>query len=149
MTKTKGQIGYEAYAVATGGKTWDGKPMPTWEAVAASGTKVAGAWEAAAQAVLEDDASARLGPFGDIHHTPLPGWPKTSEIARRVAACGGVLREMECDPQSNNLTLTCTGLTKDWAVVLVRILPNGCVLEWTQATAYHPSAVWDKMVKAS
>jgi hypothetical protein len=53
-TKSPGQIGYEAYAQSTGGKTWDGKPMPTWEQVLASGTKVAGAWEAAAQAILSE-----------------------------------------------------------------------------------------------
>jgi hypothetical protein len=50
--KTKGQVGYEAYAEHTGGKTFDGRDMPTWEQVCASGTKVAGAWEAAAAAIL-------------------------------------------------------------------------------------------------
>ena len=53
--KTPGQIGYEAYSRFTGGKTWDGKPMPTWEEVCARdaerGTKVSGAWEAAAIAI--------------------------------------------------------------------------------------------------
>lgn len=52
--KTLGQIGYEAYAVATGGKTWDGRDMPTWEQVLASGTKVAVAWAAAADAIVVD-----------------------------------------------------------------------------------------------
>lgn len=51
--KSKGQIGYEAYAAFTGGKTFDGRDMPTWEQVQASGTKVAGAWEAAAAAILK------------------------------------------------------------------------------------------------
>jgi hypothetical protein len=50
--KSKGQIGYEAYAAFTGGKTFDGRDMPTWEQVKASGTKVADAWEAAARAIL-------------------------------------------------------------------------------------------------
>lgn len=53
--KSLGQIGYEAYALFTGGKTWDGKPMPTWDEVVARdaerGTKVSGAWEAAASAI--------------------------------------------------------------------------------------------------
>lgn len=44
--KSLGQIGYEAYAQSTGGKTYDGRDMPTWEQVEASGTKVAGAWQA-------------------------------------------------------------------------------------------------------
>ena len=51
--KSLGQIGYEAYAEHTGGKTFDGRDMPTWEQVQASGTKVAGAWEAAAKAIAE------------------------------------------------------------------------------------------------
>lgn len=52
IPKTIGQIGYEAYAVSTGGKTFDGRDMPTWEQVVASGTKVAKAWEDAAAAIL-------------------------------------------------------------------------------------------------
>ena len=51
MSKTLGQIGYEAYAKSTGGKTFDGRDMPTWEQVKASGTKVAQAWEDAAEAM--------------------------------------------------------------------------------------------------
>lgn len=53
-SKTPGQIGYEAYARHTGGVTFDGREMPTWEALRCSGTKVAGAWEAAARAILLD-----------------------------------------------------------------------------------------------
>lgn len=52
-SKTLGQIGYEAYARHTGGKTFDGRLMPTWEQVVAGGTAVAGAWEAAAQAIAD------------------------------------------------------------------------------------------------
>lgn len=49
--KSKAQIGYEAYAKFTGGKTFDGRDMPTWEQVVSCGTKVAGAWAAAAEAI--------------------------------------------------------------------------------------------------
>lgn len=55
--RSAGQVGYEAYAAHTGGKTFDGRPMPTWDEVKASGTKVAGAWEAAAAAILGVRAS--------------------------------------------------------------------------------------------
>jgi hypothetical protein len=52
MRRSPGQVGYEAYAAHTDGKTFDGRPMPTWDEVVRSGTKVAGAWEAAASAIL-------------------------------------------------------------------------------------------------
>lgn len=58
--KTRGQIGYEAYAAHTGGKTFDGRDMPTWEQVVASGTKVAGAWEAAAAAIVAATTEAAM-----------------------------------------------------------------------------------------
>lgn len=52
-----GEIGYKAYAEYTGGKTWDGKPMPTWAEVVerdrTRGTRVSGAWEAAAAAIAQ------------------------------------------------------------------------------------------------
>ena len=48
------QIGYEAYAQFTGGKTFDGRDMPTWHDVVKRdierGTKVGSAWEAAGKA---------------------------------------------------------------------------------------------------
>ncbi len=49
--KSSGQVGYEAYMASTGGKTWDGKPMPTWDEIKARTPHVAMAWEAAAQAI--------------------------------------------------------------------------------------------------
>ena len=49
-TTTHGQIGYEAYAASTGGKTFDGRDMPLWPNLPANITK---AWGAAAAAILE------------------------------------------------------------------------------------------------
>jgi hypothetical protein len=54
MEKTLGQIGYEAYAQSTGGKTFDGREMPTWQEIKdreGETPKVTTAWEAAAGAV--------------------------------------------------------------------------------------------------
>lgn len=48
--KTNGQIGYEAYATSTGGRTYDGKQMPLWTSLP---TNITAAWEAAARAVLD------------------------------------------------------------------------------------------------
>lgn len=51
--KTRGQIGYEAYAKSTGGKTFDGRDMPTWKEIEEKSPKIAQAWEDAAKAILE------------------------------------------------------------------------------------------------
>lgn len=46
--ETWGRLAYEAYATTTGGRTYDGRPMPTW---ADLGEPIQCAWNAAAQAV--------------------------------------------------------------------------------------------------
>lgn len=45
-----GQTAYDAYTVATGGKTWDGRDMPTWDQL---GDRIRDAWTDAGRAVLE------------------------------------------------------------------------------------------------
>jgi len=47
------KIGFEAYGESTGGKTWDGKPIPPYAVVAERTPHVARAWEAAAVAILK------------------------------------------------------------------------------------------------
>jgi hypothetical protein len=47
--KTAAQTGYEAYAKYTGGKTFDGRSMPTWDELPPN---IQGAWRAAVGAVL-------------------------------------------------------------------------------------------------
>ena len=44
-----GQTGYAAYATSTGGKTFDGRDMPVWEALPG---RIQEAWIAAAWAVV-------------------------------------------------------------------------------------------------
>lgn len=44
-TRSLAQIGYESYAAQTGGKTWNGLDMPTWDALP---THTVDAWQAAA-----------------------------------------------------------------------------------------------------
>lgn len=57
--KTSGQIAFEAYNEAKGGKTYDGKPIPPWETLTDdTGRSVQRAWEIAA-AVVEHRASLR------------------------------------------------------------------------------------------
>lgn len=50
LRKTLGQLGYEAYARSTGGKTFDGRDMPTWSALP---DKIKQAWHDAARAVSD------------------------------------------------------------------------------------------------
>lgn len=47
------RIGFEAYGESTGGKTWDGKPIPPYAVVAERTPHVARAWEAAVAAILK------------------------------------------------------------------------------------------------
>lgn len=50
-----GKIGYEAYGAAAGWKTFDGRPMPTWEQLGQSkgGLETQRRWDVAACAVLD------------------------------------------------------------------------------------------------
>ena len=48
-----GAVAYAAYAQSTGGRTFDGRDMPTWEQIAERTPHVARAWEAAAAAVVQ------------------------------------------------------------------------------------------------
>lgn len=44
-----GKVGYEAYAAFTGGKTFDGRQMPTWEELP---DRIRNAWRESAIAIL-------------------------------------------------------------------------------------------------
>ena len=48
--KTRGQVGYEAYARSTGGKTFDGRAMPVWTELP---DRIQTAWACAAEAILD------------------------------------------------------------------------------------------------
>lgn len=50
-TPTLARVGYEAYKTSTGGKTFDGRDMPTFDAIIERTPHVARAWEAAADAI--------------------------------------------------------------------------------------------------
>lgn len=52
-TKTRAQIGYEAYKTSTGGKTFDGRDMPTWAEIEEKSPHVAKAWGAASAAIID------------------------------------------------------------------------------------------------
>ena len=47
-----GQVAYEAYSASVGGKSIDGKALPSWDAQVEKNHDIAAAWCAAAQAVI-------------------------------------------------------------------------------------------------
>jgi hypothetical protein len=53
------RVAFEAYGASTGGKTWDGKPIPPFETIRERTPHVALAWEAAATAILKELHHAR------------------------------------------------------------------------------------------
>lgn len=53
------RIAFDAYGASTGGKTWDGKPIPPFDDVRARTPHVAAAWEAAVTAVLNAAGASR------------------------------------------------------------------------------------------
>ena len=79
--KTLGQVGYEAYNMAKGGLTYDGKPIPAWDALTGEvGLAVQSAWEVAARAAA-DEMTGRWAPGGWIYY------------ARRAVEAGPMGRE--------------------------------------------------------
>lgn len=48
--ETYAKVGYEEYAVSTGGKTFDGRDMPKWDELP---QRIKDAWRAATDKVLE------------------------------------------------------------------------------------------------
>ncbi len=56
-----GRTGYEAYAQSTGGKTFDGRAMPTFDEILERSPHVAQAWEDAASAMRVAVAARILG----------------------------------------------------------------------------------------
>lgn len=50
-TPALARIAFEAYGESTGGKTWDGKPIPPFDVIRERTPHVARAWEAAVEAV--------------------------------------------------------------------------------------------------
>lgn len=65
--ETYAKIGYEAYAVSTGGKTFDGRDMPKWPELP---ERIRDAWRAATDAALEHYFKVR---DSDTSGTPKEG----------------------------------------------------------------------------
>jgi hypothetical protein len=60
--KNYGKIGYEAYAVETGGKTYDGRNMPKWDELP---DKIKIAWQMAADRIVRAWDHVDPGLFAD------------------------------------------------------------------------------------
>lgn len=53
------RVAFDAYGASTGGKTWDGKPIPPFDTIRAHTPHVAKAWEDAVRAVLATMENSR------------------------------------------------------------------------------------------
>lgn len=65
-TQTTGQVGYDAYRKATGGLTFDGRPMPTWNELP---EPIQHAWTVASAAMLASLARVQIDTL-----KPLAEW---------------------------------------------------------------------------
>jgi hypothetical protein len=86
--RTTGQTGYEAYAAFTGGKTFDGRDMPSWKDLP---QRIQDAWNAAATAILNPTSCNIPGHFGCT--TRLQEIAEASGIPKECGKplpCGGV-----------------------------------------------------------
>ena len=53
----EGRAAYAAYAISTGGLTWNGRPMPSWDGL---GPKIQTAWRRAARAAVSASTTFRV-----------------------------------------------------------------------------------------
>lgn len=121
------QLAYAAYAQSTGGRTFDGRPMPAFEDL---GDSVTTAWQAAAQAVVTAvrEADEQDG-FTELQPAP------------QVPSVGCVVL-VAMDPATNNgATVAAAVVTRAWneRTVNVCVLPDhtdGTV--WRTSVTYAP-----------
>lgn len=74
MESSLGKRGYEAYAKSTGGKTFDGRDMPTWDALPENIKK---AWADASKAIAHEVYEAVKAAEGCPETQPAPsGYPR-------------------------------------------------------------------------
>jgi hypothetical protein len=80
--KTMGQVAFEAYCDAVGGKTYDGKPIPGWDELHGDRLKVQGGWEAAALAAIHAHMMDALpsGSNRDFRERQASRWQPLSSI---------------------------------------------------------------------
>jgi hypothetical protein len=96
MDKPIGQIAFEAYNKAKGGKTFDGRPIPPWGEV---GAEVQAGWEAAADAVAdviladEEDDEPAYDPFigAGVHYVTSEGAHLPAVVVRVWAERNGAV----------------------------------------------------------
>jgi hypothetical protein len=74
MSKTLGQIAFEAYSDARSGITHDGNPIPGWELL---GGEIQNAWEAGAQAAVSTSATATPPKYEGV---PAPDFTLPYEV---------------------------------------------------------------------
>ncbi|WP_333771007.1 hypothetical protein [Streptomyces sp. IBSBF 2435] len=115
-----GPIAYSAYGQVTGFRTYDGRPMPAWEAL---GDTIQAAWHAAAEAITTHHAdAAQEADVNSDHEQP------TTQTAGGQTPSQGQIVLVGIDPLNNNGCPTAPAIiTQTWpsGLVNVRIMPDG------------------------
>lgn len=87
MSKTPGQVAFDAYNESKGGLTHDGKQIPPWDSLTdEKGLAVRAGWEAAAVAVVGPRPLVAVRPEFDVHILNEAGIEKATRIARIFSA---------------------------------------------------------------
>lgn len=102
---TPGQIAFEAYCASTGGKTFDGRPIPAWDELHGDRARIHAAWEAAAQAVLAEMSIVRRYPGGPwtTHGHAVDGVTVAGAGRPPVVRCGGPRVCKTCSVEAEQL----------------------------------------------
>jgi hypothetical protein len=112
-----GMVAFDAYSRATGGRTYDDRPMPAWDNL---GDAIQDAWQAAARAVIDTARAADTADNAvEQFTTSVVGDPQTPSLGHIVLVA--------MDPASNNGAPTSPAvITRIWPndLINVRALPD-------------------------
>lgn len=82
--RSLGQIGFEAYNESTGGKTFDGRPIPPWSQVETASPHVVKAWSAAGEAIASEIRKRSISEL-----LPVPGDTRLTFSSALIAIKAG------------------------------------------------------------
>lgn len=144
-----GQAGYEAYAKQTGGKTFDGRDMPTWEQLP---DRIKEAWSAAAQGIV---AAHRVAHYG-LTPEPAPPSEHMTWSYRALAAFDADWHahsgEHDRSPESGIVHIFRDGCGTDFGLPpLYGVPPTGAPPDWcgfTVAAEYIRSGMDEQLRSA-
>lgn len=147
--KSMGQRAFEAYNEAKGGRTYDGKPIPPWDAV---GDDVRSAWERAAAVVViatlreRDERDRGRGALSAEHDVAKAQCERDEARAQLAAlhAAGRAASETIGDAQQQ-----LCGTTRADADGILRVVAGAVALEATLRDLATAAAEHDARVRAA